>query len=274
MSKADDVFENILALATAGDQIRGVVMIGSRANNPQVDELADFDIQLYGTDHSALLKDDRWLSDIGAVWICIPLSYEENGYTVDTRLVIFEGGIKVDFALYPLELLGDVKARWDKCEILVDKDGVVESTAIYSEKEQHPPSTEEFSFVVNNFWFEVYHVAKYLKRGDLWLVKFRDWATKEFLLPMLEWTAKSRHGWDYETRYMGKHMPEWLDAETWEALDEVFGRFDGEDSWRALLATTALFSRLGREVAEVIGIAYPESVERNVMGFVNELSTE
>jgi aminoglycoside 6-adenylyltransferase len=65
-----------------------------------------------------------------------------------------------------------------------------------------------------------------------------------------------------------------LDAETWEALDEVFGRFDGEDSWRALLATTALFSRLGREVAEVIGIAYPESVERNVMGFVNELSTE
>ena len=73
---------------------------------------------------------------------------------------------------------------------------------------------------------------------------------------------------------MGKHMPEWLDDETWEALNGVFGRFDEEDSWRALLATSTLFSRLGREVAGVLGIAYPESVERNVMGFVNELSTE
>jgi aminoglycoside 6-adenylyltransferase len=200
--------------------------------------------------------------------------YEEDRHSIYTRLVIFEGGIKVDFALYPLALLGHVKSRWKQCEILVDKDGVVDSTIVFPQKDHHPPTAEEFFAVVNNFWFEVYHVAKYLKRGDLWLVKFRDWATKEFLLPMLEWTAKSRQGWDYDTRYMGKHMGEWLDDETWETLNGIFGRFDEEDSRRALLATAALFRRLGREVAVGLGVDYPEGVELNMMGFVHKLYAE
>ena len=271
MAKADEIFGNVLRLATSDKQIRGVVVVGSRANNPEVDEWADFDIQLYGADHLALLEDDGWLSDMARVWICIPEAYEEYGHQIDTRLVIFEGGVKVDFAFYPLDLLRDVKARWKKCEILIDKDDVVDSTIVFAETGNLPPSAEEFLAVVNNFWFEVYHVAKYLKRGDLWLVKFRDWSTKEFLLLMLEWYAKSQHGWDYETRYMGKHMGEWLDVETWEALHVIFGHFDREDSWEALLATAALFSRMGREVAAALGVEYPEVIEGNMMGFVNKL---
>ena len=274
MLHPDSIFQNILSLATSDDQIRGVVMVGSRANNPDVDNLADFDIQLYSDDHSAYLENDAWLSDIAPVWICISLSYEDNDDNIPTRLVIFEDGIKVDFAFYPLHLLSDVQSRWQSCQILLDKGNVVNPDTIFVPAEIYPPTPDEFFAIVNNFWFEAYHVAKYLKRGDLWLVKFRDWATKEFLLPMLEWYAQSQHNWDYDTRYMGKHMPKWLDSNTWNSLHNTFAHFDADDSWSALLATTLLFSRLAQETAALLGITYPHDLEHNMMIFINRLRGE
>lgn len=274
MLHPDNIFQNILSLATSDDQIRGVVMVGSRANNPDADNLADFDIQLYSDDHSAYLENDTWLSTIAPVWICIALSYEDNDDNIPTRLVIFEDGIKVDFAFYPLHLLSDVQSRWQSCQILLDKDNVVNPDIVFVPAEIYPPTPDEFFAIVNNFWFEAYHVAKYLKRGDLWLVKFRDWATKEFLLPMLEWYAQSQHGWDYDTGYMGKHMPKWLDSNTWNSLHNTFAHFDADDSWSALLATTSLFSRLAQETAALLGITYPHDLEHNMMIFINRLRGE
>ena len=47
------------------------------------------------------------------------------------------------------------------------------------------PAESEFRRVVEEFWLEAYHVAKYLARDELWLAKERDWATKRFLATMI-----------------------------------------------------------------------------------------
>ena len=75
-------------------------------------------------------------------------------------------------------------------EVLLDKQGVTQ---------QLPPATEylilavpsedEFAFTVEEFWFEATHMPRYLSRGDLWVVKFRDWTMKCDLLRILEWRA-------------------------------------------------------------------------------------
>ncbi len=137
---------------------------------------------------------------------------------------------------------------------------------------QHSPPTEkDFVHLVREFWFEAYHVAKYLKRDELWLVKFRDWTTKELLLRMIEWHEQARHRWDYDTQYMDKHLRSWADASIWEALHRAFACFDSTDSWNGLLATMNLFRQLAIETSELAGFPYPQDVDQDITGFILRL---
>ena len=128
--------------------------------------------------------------------------------------------------------------------------------------------------VVNEFFFEVYHVAKYLYRKDLWFVKYRDWASKDFLLRMIEWNERTYHGWDYNTYYLGVYMSKWTNKRTWAALDKCFAHFDAHDSWQALFATIELFRTLAQETAEKLGYQYPHDVDTNIIQFVQNLRNQ
>ncbi len=272
------MLNKIIAWAQKENAVRATVLTGSRAHNSATDFLADYDVTLFVTDASAYLSDSSWIHALDKVWveiadkICVPGQKEYH-----TRLVIFEGGIKVDFAFFTTDVLKNFEAQGDLISrfaraytVLLDKDG--STKVLDASKIKAPtvakPSPQEFETVVKEFFFEAYHVAKYLHRNDLWLVKFRDWATKEFLLRMLEWHAKVQHGWNYDTLYQGKHMQSWCDKETWMALTNCFARFDTEDSWKALIATIELFGCIGKQTAKSLGYQYPTDVDENITGFV------
>ena len=179
--------------------------------------------------------------------------------------------VKVDFALYPTAMFSTIE--WDRSyKVMLDKDSLATNPKIVADGVRHNPPTEtEVVNVIREFWFEAYHVAKYLKRDELWLVKSRDWATKELLLKMIEWHAQANHRWAYDTKYMGKHLKVWADAGTWEALHRAFAHFDSADSWRGLLATMNLFRQLAIETSEVLGFTYPQDVDQKITGFIVRL---
>jgi aminoglycoside 6-adenylyltransferase len=268
MSTADQIFANIIAWGEEEERVRALVLVGSRAQREPADELADFDVAVFARTYEPYVQDDRWLSSIGHVWVYIPEQYDVGDETVPTRLVIYEGGIKVDFAFHTMGLV--TKVDWEGAyRVILDKDGIAAVIAsLAHDVQHHPPVEQDLSALVREFWFEAYHVAKYLKRGELWLVKSRDWTTKELLLRMIEWHEQARRRWDYETYYMGKHLQSWVDGSTWQSLHQAFAHFDGTDSWQALLATMHLFRQLAQETAELAGFAYPEDVDQNVSGFI------
>jgi aminoglycoside 6-adenylyltransferase len=108
----------------------------------------------------------------------------------------------------------------------------------------------------------------YLIRGDLWVVKTRDWTMKEMLLRMIEWHALATTGPATDVWYIGTKMTRWVDPAVWSALEDVFGHFDAADSWRAIEATMRLFARLTHEVADRLELSYPEHSERQIMDHV------
>jgi aminoglycoside 6-adenylyltransferase len=132
------------------------------------------------------------------------------------------------------------------------------------------PSAREFTALVEEFWFEAYHVAKYLARDELWLAKARDWTTKELLLRLVEWHAGARRGPMCET-YSGKQLQKWVAPDVWPELHTVFAPFARRDSWAALLATMSLFRRLAQETAARAGFTYPADVDRHITGFILRL---
>lgn len=257
--------------------IRAAILTGSSVEEGRTDELSDLDIELFSTDSAAYVESDEWMSQIGKVWVYIP-ERTDDGYP--TRLVIFQEGAKVDFTFYPVEVLVDrvhrqtLPAAYERgYRVLLDTDNLASQLPAPAGKwpASKPPTQEEFRALVNEFWFEAYHVAKYLSRKDLWAAKFRDWGLKELLLKMIEWHEKSLHGWDYDTRHLGVRMREWVEPQVWEKLRGVFSHFEAEDGWLALTVTVDLFRELTKRTAEKLGHHHPIEVDESVNRYIQSL---
>lgn len=278
-----NMLDNIIAWAQKEETVRALILAGSRARNEPIDFLADYDISVFVTDIKKYTIDSSWLTALGNTWVVVADKQCFNNTEYPTRLVIFDGGIKVDFAFYSVDLLKDLDehnklyqrfARGHK--VLLDKDNLAINLHVAPLQKATPqaPTQQEFDVVVQEFFFEVYHVAKYLYRNDLWHAKFRDWAAKEFLLRMIEWHEHTRHGWEYNTWYLGVHSHVWMGKDTWADLQKVFGSFDAQDSWQALVATIELFRKLATQTAEKLGYQYPINVDKNITGFAQQLRFE
>lgn len=276
MSKANSILSRIIEWAEQEKYIRALILVGSRARKDSVDDLADFDVSVFTETHNPYTANNQWLFEIGNVWVCVPEKFTRKTEIVPTRLVIFEGGIKVDFAFYGLRVLEEL-ADSDELDtgfkVLLDKDGRTKrlKPASFGKLKRAKPTEEAFVNLVNEFWFETHYAAKYLKRDELWLAKFIDSNLKKFLLEMIEWHEQSKHDWDYETHYMGKGMKLWVNSDTWKSLHQTFAHFDGDDSWDSLFATINLFRHLAKETAEMLGFSYPEEVDRNITGFIFQI---
>jgi len=276
VNQANNILSRIIEWAEREKGIRALFLVGSRARNESVDALADFDISVFAETNHPYTTNNQWLSEIEKVWVCVPEKFTREDEIVPTRLVIFEAGVKVDFAFYGLHVLDEL-ADGDELDtgfkVLLDKDGTTQrlKPPTFGKLKHAKPDENEFVNLVNEFWFETTYVAKYLKRDELWLAKFIDCNLKKFLLKIIEWHEQSKHNWDYETYYMGKGMKSWASADTWRSLHQTFAHFDGDDSWDSLFATINLFRHLAKETAEMLGFSYPEEVDRNITGFIFQI---
>jgi aminoglycoside 6-adenylyltransferase len=278
--RIDTLLQTIVAWGEEQDAIRAMLLTGSLgAAAGDADEHSDLDIAMFVTDSVRYTDTDTWIHQIAGVWVYLALANEESSGP-PTRLVIFDGGRKVDFSIIPIEwferelcgpTLSDLYNRGYR--ILLDKDGrCARATAPAGRPAPvAAPSEPAFRAMVNEFWFEAYHVPKYLHREELWLVKQREWSTRGLLRQMIEWHARAMHGWDHDTYFLGKHMRQWADPDVWQALRDCFSRFDRADGWHAFFATIALFDRLAGETAGQLGYAYSRETGEHIAAFASDL---
>lgn len=273
----DDFLDKLIEWANRNNSVRVAIQTGSHTRiDNTADDLSDFDIELFVDDLNKFSSSNDWIQSIEKVWTILPL---ENSVGDPTRLVIFNDGIKVDFTLNKLEEIEKIKeSEYDDYfnkgfKVLVDKDQLAKELPppSYKTLATKRPTQDEFTALVEEFFFEAYHVAKYLRRGSLWAVKFRDWTTKELLLRMIEWYEKSIHGWDYDTWYLGQKIEKWAEKDLYADLQHVFSHFDVEDSWKALEATVQLFRRIAKETSTKLNYSYPQEVDDNISNYIESL---
>jgi len=261
----------ILAWAHGEPDVRAVLLTGSRARDDgSVDPWSDHDVELYVTAPARFAATDAWFAALGEVWVALPLPHPGGGVT---RLVVFAPGEKVDFQVLPLaalELLAEegldpLHARGYR--VLLDRDGVAARLPPPTRLslEGGPPTQEAFLECCTVFWFEASQLPGYLARGELWVVKFRDWTLKQRLLQMLEWHAAAR---GEDAWHIGTRMRAWACDEHWRRLHAAFGHFDARDAFAALQVTADLFAELSREVARRCGLPHPGEMEARVRRFV------
>lgn len=277
--KAENLENRIVAWARGEENIRAVVITGSQTRNDgSVDEWSDVDAQLIVTNYQPYISNQDWLSNIGRVWVYLPLEVEAG---LPTCLVWFEGGKKVDFSfctlghISPMLATGELSDEYQRgYKVALDKDGLFKnlppSPNIFPPAP--PPTPAEFQFIVQEFWFEAIHVAQFIRRRELWVAKFRDWTMKQDLLQMMEWHAQIHR--QVNTWVIGKRIAEWTDQDTWQAIHGIWGQYEVPDSWRALFVILPLFHRLAGEVARTLNYEYAAATYEEIMAYIEKLHTE
>ena len=208
------MLEKLVEWGKKEDAVRALILLGSRAGRQPVDAFSDYDLSVFCDTDESYTGSESWLTQFGNVLVCVKEKVVCKGKTFPSRLVIFEGGIKVDFSFLSIDVLDQIAQSSSLPDdyhlgykILLDKDNrASEMLPPQFEVKAIKPSEQEFHEVVKEFWFEVYHVGVYLKRGDLWSVKFRSWAAHSFLLRMIEWHAEAENDWRSLTPPIGKRM--------------------------------------------------------------------
>lgn len=272
---SDQIFQKVITWATAEEAIRVVIMEGSHARPEQTpDRFSDYDLDLYVNDTTHFTQDDTWLAQFGQIWA---MEKESALAGVISRLVLFAGGQGVDFRFLPIGILHELIQQQRLpddyhrgYQVLLDKEGIIAQLPppSYQAVPQRKPSAEEFHYAVNVFWFELFHLVKYLHRNDLWSVKFRDAVIKRRLLQMIEWHTQAHHHWQCDTWIVGKNMQSWVAPDLWQAFFGIFAHFDKEDSWRAVCALLPLYRRLAGETAQRLNYPYLAGIDQAISEFI------
>jgi aminoglycoside 6-adenylyltransferase len=91
--------------------IQALILLGSRASRHPVDHYSDYDISVFSDSSELYTNSEKWLAQLGNVWVCVKEKIIYEGKTFPTRLVIYEGGIKVDFSFFPTQILNKIVRR-------------------------------------------------------------------------------------------------------------------------------------------------------------------
>jgi aminoglycoside 6-adenylyltransferase len=282
----NELIERFVKWAKTRPDIKAAIVVGSRARANQIaDEWADLDILIVTSNPEYYLTETEWITNIGDYWLTF-LEPTATGNETERR-ILFEGGLDVDLAIFPLETLqnfahkgippqfktqaADTFGRGAR--ILLDRDSfLAQFLKLIPPTEKvssHPPTKSEFLQVINDFLYHTVWTAKHLRRGELWWAKMcSDCYMQRLLLQMIEWHARAMHGWDYDTWFRGRFLEKWADPRIIDGLHSAFAHYDTDDVSRALIEEFKLFHWIAQETAAKLNYQYPREADGHVMEWV------
>lgn len=271
----DDFLARFVRWAEGNDEVRAAFVVGSRARTEYpADDYSDLDIVFFCLNQGTYISSLTWPHEFGTVWAMI--ANQKLGGDPELQ-IIYEGGYQVDFVIHSADVLRQMVVRkycptdfLRGAKYIIDKDGVSEYILpLNAIAPPNKPMTEElFGRAVNEFWFTAITTAKLILRNGLWVAKNRDAELKALLLQIIEWHERAMNGAEQIIWDAGRYIGLWASADIVTELKSVYGHYDKEDSWNALLATMRMFRRLSLELASLMNFTYCTDIEDKVTTWI------
>jgi aminoglycoside 6-adenylyltransferase len=277
------IISKLVGFAEADDAIRAVILEGSLAAGRFIDDLSDYDVNIFTRNARPYLNDDLWMGQFGNVLIYQKEEFDFYDQIITTRLVIFADGLRIDFSFWPLGYLTEMadgskpyEPYRNGFQVLVDKDGLAASLPAPDKLgfHVHLPEKDLFLQTVYDFWFEAYSIAKALVRGDLWYAKRMDASyVKDHLYQMVLWEHQRRLSWSHDPvlHLGGKRFEKWASPQLLEAISTCFSAYNEDETWASLFAMLGLFNRIAQKLAGELKFKYPLRAEKEIVTALNGL---
>jgi aminoglycoside 6-adenylyltransferase len=267
----DQLLDNFTAWLKDVDDCRALILFGSTARD-EGDQYSDHDIQVVATDR----EDEQyinWMRDYTPFWVLV----REPNVKSPLWIVMYRGGHKVHLSVISVD---DLQAAIDSDEIdtdyrrgykiLIDKDNHAVQLPKPQPLQHTPPTQDEFTKCIQNLFYGLCLMAKYLRRDDLYTLQMNSGIFLRFLLPLIEWHSRGNNP-NLDTWHRGEHMREWVEPHIWQGLHDTAARFDAGDGWRALFAMADFIETLTQEAAKRYGYTYPQATFAEVKAYLNKV---
>jgi aminoglycoside 6-adenylyltransferase len=280
------MFQKFVDWAQARPDVRAVLLTSSLTNpSAPVDAFSDYDVIFVVQELLPYWSDRDWLEDFGRVLVLYrdPIQPEPDYHAERAVLVVqYEDGLKIDFSLWPVELMRQVAGAAklpDNLDVgyrvLLDKDGLTAGLKppTYRAHIPAPPSEADYLETIEEFFHEATYAAKHLRRGDLVAAKYNlDVAMKfDLLRKMLEWRAEIERGWSVKPGAYGRGLHRLIAPEAWAAFARTYVGAGVEENWQALFETVDLFYKSAREVGDQLGFSYPQELHRRAVRYLQRV---
>jgi aminoglycoside 6-adenylyltransferase len=279
-----EVIERLVAWGGELPTVRAMILTSSRARPGElVDSLSDYDVILAVTDADGFAREDAWQYEFGQPMVRWGDQDELYGLATYFRGVVYENGVKIDYTVWPHELLdqvGDHEALPDCLDVgyrvVLDKDVRTDRWNVPSFKAHIPakPTEAEYQALIEEFWWDTTYLAKGLWRGELFFAKsfvLEHDIKLEAMRRLLEWRIEIDHDWRVKPGVFGRGLERWLPGDIWIDLLATYVGPDVEENWDVLFRTTALFRRVAIEVGDTLGYTYPQALDDQVSAYLNEV---
>lgn len=284
MRPEQQMYDLILGYAKKHEDIRAVILNGSRANPNRIpDPFNDFDI-VYLVQDVASYKDkalDREYGEalFGDMLVCQRTDEGElfNDHFPEfvCWLMQFADGNRIDLTV------ADIKNYEQYCygdglaEILLDKDGVLPQLPPQNESAYYitPPSQRLFFECRTEFWWVSPYISKGLWRGQILYAHEHLGFIRNMHMHMLRWYAGALHGFEITVGKKGDKLAELLPTELWNDYLSTFARCDEDDIWRALFAACKAFTKISGLVAKHFNFSIEDQYDTQIPAFLEYTKT-
>ncbi len=278
------VIDTLIQWAEHQPGVRAMLLTSSRAiPNAPADVFSDYDVILAVRDVQQFYEDRTWLEAFGSVLVVYRDPLEPYyGFPRSAYVTQYENGLKIDFTLWPVEILQPISAEPQLPDefdagyrVLLDKDHLTDGLKppTYRAYIPTPPSEIEYRDTVEGLFQEATYVAKYLWRDELMAAKHMlDHSMKqEHLRPMLEWRLEIDHHWSVKPGLYGRWLKKWLSPDLWAELESTYTGAGLEANWEAMFRTIALFRKVAIEVGDRLGYAYPHNLDQRTVAYLQKV---
>ena len=278
-----DVVDKLVAWGTTHPLIRAMILTSSRTRpNGPVDPLSDYDLILAVSEVESFAFDDAWIFDYGKPMVRWGDQGEMHGLATYFRGVVYQDFVKIDYSIWPVELLERIAASAslpDQLDVgyrvLLDKDQLTAGWMQPSYQAHIPtrPTEAEYRALVEEFWWGTTYVAKSLWRDDL---VFARWCLDqdlklETMRRMLEWRIEIDHDWSVKPGVYGRGLKQLLPPNIWSEFASTYVSLDVEETWTALDRVIALFRQVALDVGNALGYIYPQQVDDQVSAYLEAI---
>lgn len=275
MRTPKEILELILIVAKADDNIRAVMLTGSRTNlDCPVDRYQDFDIVYFVKDVTPYWDNMVWIEDnFGKPAVVqkpesmiMPPPDKDGNYAY---LMLFPDGNRIDLQISAYTYKDD----GEPAKVLLDKDGDFPRIEIkkdfwYVEK----PTQKIFTDCCNEFHWCLNNVAKGIARDELsYAMEMQNHYVRDMLILMLEWYVGVNNNFSISVGKNGKYFNKLLPTNMYERFTKTYSDANYDHMWEATFEMLYLFGETARGVAKQLLFTYDENEEEGIENYMKQV---
>lgn len=271
MRNEAEVIKEILDFANEENNVRAVMMNGSRVNpNAIKDIMQDYDVVFFVRDleRQSYKINRSWIKRFGELVILQQNDFEEGAYII---MMQFKDGVRIDLSFRDINKVQESVQEDSLTKIILDKDGIIPQLQLPNDSTYlvQRPTEKEFDMVMNEAWWIQSYVAKGIWRDELPLAKYMfDVILMDCVREMLSWHLAMNNNWSINVGKCGKWFKRYLPEELYKEFTELYPTTVYEEMWVSLFKAGKFIRKIGTEVGEKLGYKYPIEDDERVTEFL------